>query len=134
MKKIIIFLIAATLLVCVTPKHSVAQMNKSVTLSKSSLSGTDTATATITADDYTKSFTVIATKTGSSPTGKVYFYGTGDGTNYDLLDSLTVANVAGAQYKTFKPALPLVYYKYKVSAFTAGGTLTIALKQLERTK
>jgi hypothetical protein len=133
-KKIIAFLIAATLLVCITPKKSDAQINKSVTLSKASVSGTDTATATITADDYVKSFTVVATKTSGTVAGKIYFYGSGDGTNYDKLDSLTMADAAGAQFKTFKPLLPLVYYKYKVTALSTGGVWTVALKQLERTK
>jgi hypothetical protein len=66
--------------------------------------------------------------------GKVYFYGSGDGTNFDLLDSLTVANVAGAQYKTFKPVLPLVYYQYKLYTLSTTGVWTISGKALSRTK
>lgn len=132
MKKLFAPITLFAIMAAFAPQTADAQILRSVTLSKTSLSGTDTSTGTITADDYVRSFTVVATKTGSSPTGKVYFYGSGDGTNYDLLDSLAVANVAGAQYKTFKPALPQVYYKYKIAAYTAGGALTLSAKQLSR--
>lgn len=132
MKKLIaaIFLFAIT--AAFTPTASHAQASKSVSLSKAALSSTDTSTATITADDYTRSFTVVATKTSGTVAGTIYFYASGNGTNFDLLDSLTVANTSGAQYKTFKPAVPLVYYQYKITAFSTSGGWTISAKQLTR--
>ncbi len=132
MKKLITFLIAATIFAGLAPQKADAQISRSITLSKASLSSTDTSTATITADDYTRSFTVVATKTGGTVAGTVYFYGSGNGTNFDLLDSLVVANTSGAQYKTFKPVIPLVYYQYKITTYSTNGTWTISAKQLTR--
>jgi hypothetical protein len=111
---------------------SQAQIVKTVTLSKDTLSSADTSIATITAEDYVRSFTVVATKVSGTVAGKAYFYASGDGTNYDLIDSLTVANVSGAQYKTFKPALPLVYYKYRVYTLSTNGVWALRVRQLTR--
>lgn len=132
MKKIFAILSLIAIAAFCVPAVTHAQIISTITLSKASLSSTDTSTATITADDYVRSFTVVATKTSGTVAGTIYFYGSGNGTNFDLLDSLTVANTSGAQYKTFKPALPLVYYQYKITTYSTNGGWTIAAKKLTR--
>lgn len=131
----------ATLILIAFTAAAHAQISTSVTLSspssgatKTSLSSTDTAQAVITASDYFRSVTVVATKTSSTVAGKAYWYGSGNGTNYDLLDSLTVADVSAAQYKTFHPTLPLYYYKFKIIIYSTSGVWTISSKQLIRQK
>lgn len=133
-------LFAAIVLIVITAAAH-AQIVSSVTLSspssgatKTALSSTDTAQAVITASDYFRSLTVVATKTTGTVAGTAYFYGSGNGTNYDLLDSLTVANTSGAQYKTFKSTFPLSYYKFKVVIYSTNGGWTISAKQLIRQK
>ena len=132
-------LFALTLLV-IAVSIANAQISSNVTLlstagaSKTSVTNADTATAIITASDYFRSTTVVATKTSGTVAGTIYWYGSGNGTNYDLLDSLVVANTSGAQYKTFKPSLPLNYYKFKVYILSTNGVWTIAAKQLNRQK
>jgi hypothetical protein len=132
MKKLFAILVLFAVAALVAPTQTHAQINRTVSLSKATLTSTDTSTATITADDYTRSFTVIVTKTSGTVAGKVYFYGSGDGTNFEKLDSLVLADVSGAQVKTFKPVIPLVYYQYKITDLQTGGTTTISAKQLTR--
>lgn len=117
-----------------------AQLVKSETIkstagvAKTSLSSTDTAYAlsgVITAAH--KSIEIGATKTSGTVGGKVYFQGKNlDGASWVNLDSMTVANSAGLQYKLITVPATLIYSDYRFQFLSTGGVWAPAAYTLRR--
>jgi hypothetical protein len=124
MKKLFVAMLAAFTVFFVMPTVSQAQIVKTIATSKASLSGADTANATIPVEATIKSVQFGGTKTSGTVGGKIYLQGlTLDGGTYVNLDSLTISNTAGLQYKlvAFHSALPLIYQSYRFYYLSTGG-------------
>jgi hypothetical protein len=123
----LVLIICVSLLVSSLKSSAQIRKDYSNLLTKQTLTNTDTSYIIYQAESSTKNIMVRLTKTSGTPAGKVYLYGTIDETNYDLLDSLTVTNVA-TQYKYFTYAGTLdalQYYKYKIIFYQTGTAVTI---------
>ena len=131
-----IFMIAITLAAFTPLQKAEAQtqtIKTSITLSQATVSGADTSDASFFVDKTHKSYTAKVVKSSGTLAGKVYFYGTVDESNYDKLDSLTLANVSTDQIKTFSfGTTNQPYYKYKVAIETTGGVAAVTLYRIRR--
>ncbi|NNV57386.1 hypothetical protein [Limnovirga soli] len=135
MKKLfaIALLLSFTLAFSLTATTSHAQLIKTVTLSKSSLSSTDTAYVVVSPDASYVSLELKAVKTSGTPAGKGYVYGIfPDGTNSTKLDSLTVTNVATDQTLLFAIPARINYKAYKIQFVSSGGVWVPTLYSLRR--
>lgn len=121
MKKLFPFLLLAVMAFAYTPTH--AQIPKAVAPSKTSLSAADTASAVIPIDGTVQSVQIGATKTSGTVAGKIYWQGlTLDGATWVKLDSMTVANSAGLQYKLITMGTaPFIYLSYRFYYLSTGG-------------
>lgn len=135
MKKLfaIALLVSFTLALSLTATTSHAQLIKTVTLSKASLSSTDTAFVVLSPDASFVSLELKAVKTSGTPAGKGYVYGIyPDGTNSTKLDSLTVTNVATDQTLMFTIPTRIIYKSYKIQFVSSGGVWVPTLYTLRR--
>ncbi len=136
MKKVLAILLVASLLV--VTQSATAQFQKA-SWSKTSVSGTDTATATLTMPFSTvASFTMTVTRTSGTQAGKVYVYG------YDqavggktLLDSATFSgntSVAYARWNNTTNAKfnQLSFYNYQFYLLNTSGAATLDVVGLVR--
>lgn len=128
MKAFLILFFSCMLMLTHTSKCD-AQIMKDVSplLSKSTLTNTDTSYVIYQPENSTRNIMVRVTKSSGTPGGIVYIYGSVDATNYDLLDSLEITNVA-TQYKYFKytgTLDQLQYYKYKIIFYQTGTAATV---------
>lgn len=96
MKKYLLAFTALIALTVSTPTESHAQKVK---LTDKTITAADTLTLP-NVPSKIKSFTYYLLKTSGTVAGKVYFYGSNISGAWDLLDSLTLANVSTVQTKT----------------------------------
>lgn len=131
MKKILALAIV-TLSILFVAQHAQAQSLKTFTLSKTTLSATDTGYVVTALDDYTQSIYYKFTKNSGTPTGYFIISGSNDGSNWDALDTLTITG--NGAFKT-KDMGKLIYNSYRVRAITTSTTqnITIAAYYLRRT-
>lgn len=134
MKKLfsVILSFALVLAVTVLPDHAHAQIVKPVTLSKTTLTNTDTSKATLSVDRSVASIEVKVVKTSGTVAGTVKLQGTFDGINYDDLNTLTLSDQI-LNRKVMAISTPLIYPGYRL-IFIASGTnvTTVSAKQLRR--
>lgn len=129
MKKLLAILLVASLLV--VTENAKAQFQKA-SWSKASVSGTDTATATLTMPYSTvASFTLTVTRTSGTQAGKVYVYGYDQAVGEKvLLDSATFSgntSVAYAKWNNMTNAKfsQLSFYKYQFYFLNTSGAATL---------
>lgn len=136
MKKVLAILLVASLLV--VTQSATAQLQKA-SWSKTSVSGTDTATATLTMPFSTvASFTMTVTRTSGTQAGKVYVYGydqvVGEKT---LLDSATFSGNTSVAYAKWNNTTntkfsQLSFYKYQFYLLNTSGAATLDVVGLVR--
>lgn len=131
MKKFLSIIALTAALFAFTNNNAQAQIVRSATVSKATLSNADTAYATLSVSNMV-SAEALVTKVSGTVAGTVYLQGTVDGTNYVNIDSLTLANTA-TQLKVFSTA-PLIYAKYRLQFITSGGSVTPKAYTLARTQ
>lgn len=122
MKKLLTLLLS-TVLVLVFSTHVDAQIKTTVTPTKDTIIGTDSAFANFSSLNTVKSFTAKVVRNGSTVIrGKVYLQGYIVSTSeWDTLDSLTITNVSTSQRKTFNmTSLPYYAYRMKYLSDTTG--------------
>ena len=108
-------------------------VKKQITLTKTSLSGTDTATADILIDNTVVSVELIATKTSGTVAGMVYLWGYDlKGTNKVKVDSLTVTNISGDQWNLITIPERTKYSKYSAQFLSTGGVWVPKLYNMRR--
>lgn len=130
MKKLLTVLITAALLFTVQAK---AQIVSTVTPSKTSLSSADTASAVLPISNVVTAVEIGATKTSGTVAGKVYFQGLNlKGDTWTSLDSLTVANSSGYQYKQIAITTPLHYSSYRFYYLSTNGVWVPSAYYLRR--
>lgn len=134
MKKFVAILLSAAMLMAFTfvpTKHSDAQIVKAYSLvgkSKTDTLGSaaDTAVTSLSFDGSFKSVELYAKKISGTVSAKHYFEGkTLDGGNWVKLDSLTIADQTGDQFKIISVPSPRTYQAYRVSSYSATGTLRV---------
>jgi hypothetical protein len=135
MKKFIALITLALLAFCFVPQVTNAQIRRTITPTKDSISGTDTMYANFTGASTMKSFTVYLTRASGYIRGKIYLMGSVNSSTYDKIDSLTVTNLA-AQNKTFNAGasngyLIYRYYRFQFLSDTSGVQKAVVY-QLER--
>ena len=138
MKKVLFSLLLIVGFLAVT-ETAEAQFQKG-SWSKTSVSGTDTATGTIIMP-YSKvaSFTMTVTRTSGTQAGKVYVYGynTGVGSKV-LLDSATFSGNTSVAYANFNAISnsakfsQLAFYKYQFYLLNTSGAATLDVAGLVR--
>jgi hypothetical protein len=110
-----------------------AQIVSTITPTKTSLSSTDTAYSSLPITSVVKSIEIGATKTSGTVGGKVYFLAqTLDGATWEKLDSMSVANSAGLQYKLITTPANLIYKAYKFQYLSTGGVWVPSAYYLRR--
>ncbi len=121
MKKLFSLLLIAIGILCVLPQETDAQIVKQVTLSKASLSSTDTSYINITPDNTYVSVEFHGNKTSGTVAGKIYVLGLAlNGSGYDKLDSLAITNVTTDQWKLY-PFRYKDYKTYQIQFLSTGG-------------
>lgn len=120
MKRIIVSMIVAFTMLAMDCQ---AQISKAVTPTKTPLTlSADTAYAVLPIDNTVISIEMRGVKTSGTVGGKIYLLGLApDGTNWDKLDSLSIANVSTQQYKIITMASK-PYIQYKFQYLSTGGT------------
>lgn len=102
--------------------YSVVGKSKTDTLG----SAADTAHTSLLFDGSFKSIELYALKISGTVSAKHYFEGkTLDGNNWVKIDSLTIADQAGDQYKIISVPSPRTYAAYRVSSYSATGTIRV---------
>ncbi len=111
-----------------------AQIVKTVTLSKTTLTNTDTARSNISADKTVLSVEVSVVKTSGTVAGTVKLQGSFDAVNFDDLNTLTLADQA-LNRKVMAIPTPLIYPVYRIIFISSGTNVTtVSAKQLRRTE
>ena len=127
MKKLSFVLLSFALVLCLSvTQHAEAQIVKQVTLSKTTLTNTDTSKITLSVDQTVLSVEASVTKTSGTVAGTVKLQGTFDGVNFDDLNTLTLADQA-LNRKVMAIPTPLVYPVYRL-IFLSSGTNVTAVK------
>ena len=127
------FLFASLIIAAVaTSFQSHAQIVTAVTLSKATLTNTDTAKSFLAVDKSVVSVEVAVSKTSGTVAGVVKLQGTFDKVNYDDLNTLTLADQA-LNRKMMAVSTPLVYPFYRIIFISSGTNVTaVSAKQLKR--
>lgn len=135
MKKLFYVLLSLSLvLVSSLHQNANAQIVKSITLSKTTLTAPDTAKATLSVDNTVVSVEVTINKTSGTVAGTAKLQGSYDGTNWDDISSLTLADVT-LNRKVLSLPIPLAHPIYRVIFITSGTNVTtVGCKQLRRTE
>jgi hypothetical protein len=124
-----------SLLLCIgIAKLSNAQLVRPITPTKTTLSATDTAYATLPIEPTFKSARAYVTKVSGTVGGKVYLIADYGDSNWERLDSLTLANQT-LNYKLFTiPNNNFTYVNYRIQFITNSGTqsVTPSVKYLRR--
>ncbi len=111
------------LIFCAVALASHAQIVNTVTLSKTTLTAPDNATGVLYIDKTVQSVEVQLSKTSGTVAGTVTLQGSVDGTNYDVLNTLTLADQA-LNRKTMALPVPLIYAHYKIVFATTGTSVS----------
>ncbi len=120
MKKLLTLVFLFAISFATTQVH--AQIVKAITPTKDSLSSTDTGYAVIAMTSEVKSIECGGTKSSGTVGGKIYLLGqTLDAATWVKIDSLTIANSAGLQYKLITAPEALIYSAYKFQYLSTGG-------------